>query len=99
MGVLVVMTVPGDTEQFEAFMAANGDRVVELSDRAKASGCLSHRFAVGDGQVVAVDEWETAEQFEAFISSPDLQAVMGEMGAQGEPQVTVADAKGFPGEF
>jgi quinol monooxygenase YgiN len=99
VGTLIVMTVPGDTAQFEAFMAANRDRVVELSEKAKASGCLGHRFAVGDGQVVAVDEWESAEQFQAFISSPDIQAVMGEMGAQGEPQITIANAKGFPGEF
>jgi quinol monooxygenase YgiN len=93
------MTVPADTARFEAFMAANGERVVELSEKAKASGCLRHRFAVGDGQVVVVDEWESPEQFEAFISSPAIQAVMGEMGAQGAPQVTVANAKGFPGEF
>ena len=99
MGTLIVMTVPGDTAQFEAFMAANGDRVAELTEKAKVSGCLGHRFAVGDGQVVVVDEWASPEQFEAFISSPEIQAVMGEMGAQGEPQVTVANAKGFPGEF
>lgn len=99
MSVLVVMTVPGDTAQFEAFMAANRDRVVELTEKAKASGCLKHRFAVGDGQVVVVDEWASGEQFGAFISLPEIQAVMGEMGAQGEPQVTMADAKGFPGDF
>lgn len=99
VSVLVVMTVAGDTAKFESFMAENPDRVLELTKQAKAAGCLAHRFAVGDGQVVVVDEWENADQFQAFISSPDLQAVMGEMGAQGEPQVTVANPKGFPGEF
>ena len=99
MSVLVVMTVPGNTTVFESFMAQNPDRVVELSAQAKAAGCRGHRFAVGDGEVVVVDEWDSREQFEGFISSPDIQAVMGEMGAQGEPRVTVADAKGFPGEF
>lgn len=99
VGVLVVMTVPGDTAQFEAFMAANEDLVLGLTEKAKAAGCLGHRFAVGDGQVMVVDEWASPEQFEAFISSPEIQAVMGEMGAQGAPQVTMANAKGFPGEF
>ncbi|MFI5035749.1 MAG: hypothetical protein ACHQFZ_06050 [Acidimicrobiales bacterium] len=99
MGVMVVMTVPGDTAQFEAFISANGARITEVSESAKASGCTGHRFAVGDGQIVVVDYWDSAEQFQKFISQPDLQALMGEMGAQGEPVVTIADPKGFPGEF
>ena len=99
MSALIVMRVPGDTSQFEAFMANNRELVEGLSDKAKAGGCLAHRFAVSDGQVVVVDEWETAGQFQTFISSPEIQQVMGQMGAQGEPEITVADRKGFPGEF
>ena len=99
MSVLIVMRVPGDTGQFQAFMAANRELVEGLSDKAKAGGCLAHLFAVGDGEVIVVDEWETAEQFQTFISSQEIQKVMGQMGARGEPQVTVADRKGFPGEF
>ena len=99
MSVLVVMKVPGDTKTFESFMAANKDLVLELTERSKAEGCTAHRFAVGDGCVVVVDEWGTAEQFQRFISAPDLQEAMGQMGAQGEPEITFADLKGFPGEF
>ena len=99
MSVLVVMKVPGDTKTFESFMAANRDRVLELTERSKAEGCRAHRFAIGDGYVVVVDEWETAEQFQGFISAPELQEVMGQMGANGEPEITFADPKGFPGEF
>ena len=46
-----------------------------------------------------MDEWETADAFQAFISSPELQQVIGEMGAQGEPEITIAQVKGLPGEF
>jgi quinol monooxygenase YgiN len=99
MGVLVVMTVPGDTAQFESFVAGNRELVEELTEKAKSSGCLAHRFGVGDGEVVVVDEWESADKFQAFFASPDIQSVMGQMGAQGEPRITFADAKGFPGEF
>lgn len=99
MGVLVVMTVPGDTAQFESFTSANKQRVEALSEKAKAAGCTAHKFAVGDGQVIVVDEWASADQFEAFISSPEIQEVMGQMGTTGEPQITVGVAKGFPGEF
>ena len=99
MSVLVVMKVPGDTKTFEAFVAANRDLVLELTEKSKAAGCRGHRFAIGDGCVVVVDEWETAEQFQGFFSSPDIQAVMGPMGATGEPEITFANPKGFPGEF
>lgn len=99
MGVLVVMTVPGDTKQFEAFVSENGKQVEELTEKAKAAGCTAHRFAVGDGQMMVVDEWGSAEEFQAFISSPEIQQVMGQMGATGEPVITFGEAKGFPGEF
>ena len=93
------MTVPGDTAQFESFLGANKKLVEDLTDKAKAAGCSAHKFAVGDGQVIVVDEWDAAEHFQAFISSPEIQQVMGQMGAQGEPQITVGAAKGFPGDF
>lgn len=99
MGVLIVMTVPADTAQFESFIAENKATVEELTEKAKAGGCTAHKFAIGEGQVLVVDEWGSAEQFMAFIGSPEIQQVMGQMGAQGEPQITVGDAKGFPGEF
>jgi hypothetical protein len=99
VSVLVVMKVPGDTNTFESFMAANTDLVLELTEKSKAAGCRGHRFAVGDGYVLVVDEWDKPEQFQAFISAPDIQTVMGQMGANGEPEITIADPKGFPGEF
>jgi len=99
MSVLVVIKVPGDTTIFESFMAQGADRVIELTAKAKAAGCRSHKFGVGEGEIVVVDEWDSREQFVGFFSSPDIVAVMGEMGAQGEPQITFADATGFPGEF
>jgi quinol monooxygenase YgiN len=100
VSVLIVQRVQGDTAQFEAFMAGNAELVEQLTDRAKAGGCLAHRFAVGDGEVIVADVWESEAQFDAFISLPEIQAVMGQMGAQGPPETAVvAEAKGFPGEF
>lgn len=90
---------PGDTAQFESFVAGNKTLVEDLTEKAKAGGCTSHTFAVGEGHVIVVDQWESAEQFQAFIGSPEIQQVLGQMGATGEPQVTVGAAKGFPGEF
>ena len=99
MSVLVVMTVPADTAQFESFVAANKDLILELTEKSKVGGCTAHRFAVGEGQIIVVDEWATADQFQSFFQSPEIQQVMGQMGATGEPEITVGAAKGFPGEF
>jgi heme-degrading monooxygenase HmoA len=92
MSVIVTMKVPGDTAQFRQVLDTQSDRVKGLSDRARAAGCVHHQFAVGDGFVVVVDEWDTAEAFQTFISSPEVVAVIAEMGASGEPEVTIAES-------
>ena len=48
-------------------------------------------FGIGDGIVVIVDEWETAEQFQQFFSNPELQAFIGTVGGDtsSPPQVIV----------
>ena len=48
---------------------------------------------------LVVDEWDSAESFQRFISSDELAAVMGEMGAQGEPEVDIAEAVDSPDQF
>jgi hypothetical protein len=92
MSVLITARFPGDTDQFRSFISSNEDRLRENADRARSSGCLHHRFGVGDGFVMVWDEWESPEQFQRFFEDPDLQALIQESGAQGEPDVTVTEA-------
>jgi len=99
MSVLVTMKVSGDTDQFRQVMETQSDRVSGLADRARAAGCIHHQFAAGDGFVLVVDEWTTAEAFQSFISSDEIAAVMGDMGAQGEPEITIAEAIDSPDRF
>jgi len=99
MSVIVTMKVAGDTAQFRQVMETQANRVAGLADRARTEGCIHHQFGVGDGFVIVVDEWETAEAFQGFISSPEVAAVMGEMGAQGEPEVTIAEAIDSPDRY
>ena len=40
--------------------------------------------------MVVVDEWESAEQFQAFVAS--IPEVFRDAGAQGEPAITIAEA-------
>jgi len=99
MSVLVTMKVQGDTDQFRRFVATEGDRLRELAQSARDAGAIHHRFGVGDGFVVVVDEWDSAESFQGFISSDVIVAVIGEMGGQGEPVVDITEAVDSPDQF
>jgi hypothetical protein len=93
MSVLVTVTVKGDADRFRQFVAEEGARLEAISETAKGVGCLHHRFSVGDGFVMVVDEWESAEQFQQFFDgNEEIATVMRESGAQGAPEVTVAEA-------
>ena len=90
------MRVPGDTDKFRRFIA-DEERLRSISDRARAGGCLHHRFAIGDGYVLVVDEWESLEQFQQFFAG--LGDVLMDAGAQGEPEMVVAEAISTADEF
>ncbi|MFL5866077.1 MAG: hypothetical protein ACJ766_03150 [Thermoleophilaceae bacterium] len=93
MSVLMVMKVSGDTDRFRQFLSEEGDRLTAISDQAKGQGCIHHRFAIGDGHVVVLDEWESAEQFQQFFDgNEEIEQVMRESGAQGAPEISFAEA-------
>jgi heme-degrading monooxygenase HmoA len=93
VSVLVITRVPGDTQQFRNFMASGANTIQQIAEDAKARGCIHHRFGVGDGFVVVVDEWETAEAFQQFFEgNPQIEDVMRQSGAQGAPEFTFLDA-------
>ena len=93
MSVLVTMKVEGDTEQFRRFIASEEDLLRQIAADARDGGCLHHRFGVGDGFVLVVDEWETAEAFQRFFQGhPKLPEVMQRAGAQGEPAFEFGEA-------
>jgi Antibiotic biosynthesis monooxygenase len=99
MSVLVTMKVRGDTDQFRRWLETDVDRLRELAKAAQGSGCLHHRFGVGAGYVVVMDEWETAEAFQTFISSDEIAAVMRDAGAQAEPEVDITEAVASADQF
>lgn len=91
MSVIITMRVPGDTDQFRRWVN-DEERMAGFRERGQAAGALHHRFAVGEGFVLVVDEWESVDQYERFIGELQAEGVFAEAGAQGEPQVTIAEA-------
>jgi quinol monooxygenase YgiN len=93
MSVLVIGKFQGDTATFRQSLTERADEFAKISEVARSEGGIHHRFGIGDGFVVIVDEWETVEQFQQFFSNPDLQAFIGSVGAApGPPEITVTEA-------
>jgi hypothetical protein len=100
VSVLISFTVQGDTATFRRALTERADEFAAIAERAKKAGAIHHRFGVGDGFVLVVDEWETAEQFQSFFSDPELQAFIGSVGgSDGAPSITVTEAIESPDQF
>jgi hypothetical protein len=100
MSVLVIGKFQGDTAKFRQALADRADEFAKIADRARSQGAIHHRFGVGDGFVVLVDEWETAGQFQQFFSDPDLQAFIGSVGAApAPPETTITEAVASADQF
>jgi quinol monooxygenase YgiN len=100
MSVIAIAKFQGDTAKFRQALTDRADEFTKIADSAKAVGAIHHRFGVGDGFVVVVDEWESAGHFEQFFADPALHAFIGSIGADpAPPEVTVAEAMSSPDQF
>jgi hypothetical protein len=100
MSVLVTIKFQGDAAVFRQAVAERGDEFAKLGDSAKAAGSIHHRFGVGDGFVLVVDEWESLGHFERFFGDPSLQAFIGTVGAApAPPEITMTEAISSPDQF
>jgi quinol monooxygenase YgiN len=101
MSVIVTLKLQADVAKFRQALTDHADQFTKASEEAQASGgCIHHRFAVGDGFVLVVDEWESAEQFGKFFANPDLQALVAASGAAPQPpEITIAEAISSADEF
>lgn len=94
MSVLITIKVGGDTDAFRKALTERSDEFQAISERSRTVGAIHHRFGVGDGYVLVVDEWESPQQFEAFFTDPKLQQFIGEVGGDTStpPDITVTEA-------
>ena len=100
MSVLVTVKFPGDTATFRQALADRAEEFAKLKESAMAAGGIHHRFGVGDGFVLVVDEWESPQQFERFFGDPSLQAFIGTLGAAPvPPEITLTEAVASPDQY
>jgi quinol monooxygenase YgiN len=100
VSVVVIGKFQGDTAKFRQALTDRADEFAKITEMAQAAGGIHHRFGVGDGFVVIIDEWETAGHFQQFFSRPDLQAFIGRLGADpAPPEITIAEAVSSPDQY
>jgi hypothetical protein len=101
MSVLVTGTFHGNTATFRQALVDRADDFAKFAELSQTDGAIHHRFGVGDGVVVIVDEWQTPADFERFFSRPDLQAFIAEIGADpgAAPEIVVTEAVSSPDQF
>ena len=100
MSVVIIGRFQGDTAKFRQALVERAAEFEKIGQEGRAAGALHHRFGIGDGFVLVVDEWESVEQFQQFFSDPDLQAFIGSIGADpAPPELTIAEAVASADEF
>ena len=101
MSALTVVKVSGDVDRFRQALLDRGDEFAKFTEEAKSKGALHHRFGIGDGFVLVVDEWQDADAFMQFFSNPELQTFIASVGGDTStpPDITVTEAISSPDEF
>jgi hypothetical protein len=101
MSVIVILRIPGNPADLEAYAAGpGGDVMRRIAEAGKAAGAIRHSFGGGDNEVVVVDEWPDAEGFNSFFANErEIADVMRDGGAKGAPEITVYRKLNTPDQF
>lgn len=88
MSVMMGLRLTVDPARFEAVAREKQEQLNAIAARAKQMGAIHHMFMAGDGEVMAADEWPSAEAFQAFYDAAgeEIGALMGAAGVSNEPQ-------------
>jgi heme-degrading monooxygenase HmoA len=100
MSIIMVLRVSGDPAAFEQYVKANPELVTRIAQEGRARGAAHHMFAAGDGEIVVIDEWDSADNFQAFFNSQtEIPELMRAGGATGAPEVTFYRRMDTPDAF
>ena len=90
MSVITITHLRGDVARMKSVLEAGAETLSKVSAQAKEAGALSHRFVEGDGELLVLDEWTTAEAQADFLSSnEDIRGLMAAAGLSAPPTTDV----------
>jgi heme-degrading monooxygenase HmoA len=89
VSVLMTLRVHGRPDELERKAAENPDVLAGFSASAREHGVISHCFyGNDDGEMLIVDEWPSAEAFQAFFdANPEIGEMMASVGVTEAPEV------------
>ena len=89
MSVLVTLRAHGRPEELERKAAEDPDLLAGFSASAREHGVISHHFyGTEDGDMLVLDEWPSAEQFQAFFdANPEIGDLMASIGITQAPEI------------
>ena len=100
MSVTIIGRVKGDPEKIKQVFANHIADMEAITKVGKDMGAISHRFLQGEGEIVILDQWDTAEHFQEFFSSQErIGQMMREAGVTGPPQIEVYQSLITAGDF
>ncbi|MHC6220762.1 hypothetical protein [Arthrobacter sp. MMS24-S77] len=101
MSVIITTKVSGDTSVFATSLVDRADEYRQWGERGRAAGAIHHQFAIGDGFVLVVDEWESAEAFQKFFGDPEIQAFIGSVGGDpnAAPEIAMGESIDSPDKY
>jgi hypothetical protein len=99
MSVIVTIRFPvSDVAKAIEGLHGNAAFLEEITESTKGAGMIHHQFAAGDAELIVIDEWETAEQFQGFFDgNPKVAEVMSSVGMSGPPEISVFESIDAPG--
>ena len=100
MSVVIIAKLHADPAKLEELFTSKKDVFQSVSGVGRSAGAVHHQFLAGDGEVLIVDEWPTAEAFHAFFGSqPEIADLMAQAGVEGPPEVSVYRVMESPDRF
>ena len=91
MSVTVIAHFPvANVEKAKAGLQSNAALLEEITEDTKTGGLIHHTFVAGDGELVVIDEWDTAEHFQSFFEgNAKVAKVMESIGVTGPPAIAI----------
>jgi hypothetical protein len=101
MSVIVLIHIPvRDMAKVKQTIVSRSALMEEIAREAKELGALHHRFLESNGELIVVDEWESAEGFHRFFdANPKIEQINREAGVSGLPRILILSPVEAAGSF